>query len=291
MDSRPIWRVVLLSTGVIILCISVLSAQAETRTLVYNSVEDSLGRYSFGLVKRSLARSQFTWEYKKIPGEIPQGRMIQMVSEGGIDIMWAATNQEMEDILQPVRIPLYKGLLGHRIFLIHKNNQQRFEDIQTKEDLVHFKLGQGTTWADTGILRHNGLNVVTANKYDSLFYMVDGGRIDAFPRGVQEPWSEMQIRPTLELAVEKNLMLVYKMPFYLFVSKENQELARELESGLRKMINDGSFHEYFISDPTVQDVVSKSNIKNRLSFPLDNPTLPKETPVDEPALWLDPTTL
>lgn len=265
--------------------------RAETRTLIYNSVEDSLARYSFGLVEKSLERSRYTWKYEKVEGEISQARMIEMVKNRKLDIMWAATNQEMENTLLPVRIPLYKGLLGHRIFLIHEGNQARFDSIQTLDDIKELHLGQGTTWADTYILRHNGMNVITANKYESLFYMVDGGRFDAFPRGVQEPWSEMAARPDLELAVEKNIMLVYKMPFYLFVSKENGILGDELYSGLRAMIDDGSFHEYFINDPTVLDVVKKANIKNRKSFHLDNPTLPPETPIEDPDLWLDPTQL
>lgn len=268
-----------------------LNAHAQTKTLVYNSVEDSLARYSFGLVQKSLARSQYTWQYEKVEGEISQARIIEMVKNRKLDIMWAATNQDMENTLEPIRIPLFKGLLGHRIFLIHEGDQARFNAIKTFDDVKKLKLGQGTTWADTFILRHNGITVIAANKYESLFHMVDGGRFDAFPRGVQEPWSEMASHPDLELAVEKNLMLVYKMPFYLFVSKENTVLRKELYAGLRAMIEDGSFHEYFITDPTVLDVVKKANIKNRISFHLDNPTLPPETPINDPDLWLDPTQL
>lgn len=44
--------------------------------------------------------------------------------------------------------------------------------------------------------------------------MLDGGRFAAYPRGVHEPWSEIAGRPELELAVEKKLMLAYKMPMY-----------------------------------------------------------------------------
>src|SRR5690606_4031780 len=140
-----------------------------------------------------------------------------------------ATNQEMEDKLLPVRIPLYKGLLGHRIFIIHPNNQAKFDRVQTFEDLRTITFGQGNTWADTQILESNELTVVKVNKYPSLFYMVDGGRFDAFPRGVQEPWGEIAQRPELELTVEKRLMLVYRMPFYLFVGKDDRQLAADLE--------------------------------------------------------------
>lgn len=267
------------------------SVNADQKTLRYNSGDDALAIYSFGLAQKALAHSKHDWHFQEITGEIPQARSIEMVRSGKLDILWTATNQDMEDTLLPVRIPLLKGLLGHRIFIIQSANQSRFDSVRSLDDLSKLTMGQGSTWTDTMILRHNGINVVPANKYDSLFYMVDGGRFDAFPRGVQEPWAEIASRPELDLSVERNIMLVYKMPFYLFVSPDNFELANELESGLRKMIADGSFHQYFISDPTVQDVVSKSNIKNRRSFQLVNPTLPAKTPVDEAELWLDPAEL
>src|SRR5690606_33251228 len=125
------------------------------------------------------------------------------------------------------------------IFIIHEDNQAKFDHINSLEDLADISFGQGTTWADTSILEHNGLEVIRVNKYPSLFHMVDGGRFDALPRGVQEPWSEIASRPELDLAVEKRLMLVYRMPFYLFVSQDNPQLAADLELGFRRAIADG----------------------------------------------------
>jgi len=182
-------------------------------------------------------------------------------------------------------------LLGHRIFIINPASQSRFEQVKNFNDLKSFSFGQGNTWADAAILAKNGLKVVKANKYQSLFYMVDGGRFDAFPRGVQEPWQELVSHPTLSLSVEKHIMLVYRMPFYLFVSKQNKALARDLEQGLNIAIADGSFDQIFLNDPMVKDVLDKANLSNRLVFDLSNPTLPKETPVDRPELWLDIKTL
>jgi len=71
--------------------------------------------------------------------------------------------------------------------------------------------------------------------------MVDGGRFDAFSRGVNEPWGELVQRPELDLTVEKRLVVEYKMPMYFFVNNNNVQLAAAIESGLMKMIDDGSF--------------------------------------------------
>lgn len=271
------------------LCVFHLSAHAQNpgviRTIPHATDMD---RYSLKML--ALALSHVDTPYKIQPdtgAQRTQGRYVDDVISGKVDLMWAATDHELEGKLQPVRIPLLKGLLGHRIFLIHKNDQAKFDKVKTFVDLQRLKLGQGTTWADTKILESNKLQVVKTNKYPSLLHMLDGGRFDAFPRGVQEPWGEVNAVPGLELGVEKRIMLVYKMPFYFFVSKNNQQLAKDLELGLNRAIADGSFDQAFFSDPAIRSAVEKADLKNRLVFQLDNPQLPKETPVDRTELWLD----
>ncbi|MDQ2077213.1 diguanylate cyclase [Marinimicrobium sp. ABcell2] len=260
---------------------------AQPQVIHLNQPLDDNGKYAYAALELALSEIDHNYQIEIRAGEQTQARTIEEVASGALSIMWAATNQEMEDALRPVRIPLYKGLLGHRIFIIHKDSQARFNRVETFEDLKQISFGQGTTWADTEILRHNGLEVVTANKFDSLFYMVDGGRFDAFPRGVQEPWSEVPARSHLDLAVERRVMLVYRMPFYLFVSKANEQLAQDLERGLSLAIANGRFDELFFGSPMVQSVLELANLQERLTFQLENPTLPPETPVDREELWLD----
>ena len=62
----------------------------------------------------------------------------------------------------PIRIPLFKGLFGYRVLLIRKQEQARFDQINTQQDLAKFLGGQGTHWPDTLILQANGLRVTTA---------------------------------------------------------------------------------------------------------------------------------
>lgn len=263
-----------------------LAAQAQT-VIKVNEATDGNGRYAMQMVNLALSKIDTKYKLQIDSNTVTQARNIDDVATGRSDLLWAATNQEMEDKLLPIRIPLYKGLLGHRIFIINPASQVKFDQVRTFDDLKRFTFGQGTTWADSDILASNGLNVVRANKYQSLFYMVDGGRFDAFPRGVQEPWQELQANANLPLAVEKRIMLVYRMPFYLFTGKQNRKLAEDLELGFNRAIADGSFDRIFYNDPMVKDVLEKANLEQRLVFPLNNPTLPKETPVDRPELWLD----
>jgi hypothetical protein len=46
-----------------------------------------------------------------------------------------------------------------------------------------------------------------------------------------------------------------------------------------------------MSSPSVQEAISKGDLKNRIVIPLDNPFNSKETPIDRAELWIDPKTL
>jgi ABC-type amino acid transport substrate-binding protein len=274
------------------LLLPLLSGAACADVIKYNqSPVDPNGYYAAKMIKLALEHVDRKYEHQIVEGALTQVRMVEDTLNGTLDIMWAGTSVELEEALQPIRIPLYKGLLGHRFLIIRKGDQPKFDHIKTLDDLRKVKLGQGTSWVDTKILEGNGLQVVKTMKYQNLFHMLDGGRFDAFPRAVFEPFSEVEKNSNLNLTVEKNIMLVYKMDFYLFVNKKNKQLAKDLEQGLNAAIADGSFEKLFMTSPNVQEAVQKGDLKNRTIINLVNPVMPKETPVDRAELWIDPKTM
>jgi len=265
-----------------------LHTYAEPIVIKSQSIGNDNDRYAFEMLQLALGYANGKYKITSDTAtDKTLSRTMNEIESGDVDIMWTATDQEKEDLMLPIRIPLYKGLFGYRIFIINKDNQAKFKNVQTFDDLKKLTLGQGTAWADTKILEANGLNVVKTMKYPSLIYMVDGGRFDAFPRGVHEPWAEVKNYPKLNLMVEPNLMLVYKMPFYLFVNKNNSSLAKDIEQGFNQAIADGSFNKHFFANPAVKEVIENANLRNRKIFELKNPSLPEKTPVDRAELWLD----
>ncbi len=267
-----------------------LSASAETYKINLSDADPN-GPYMASMIKLAFEHLGRKVDLQPIPDDMTQTRLQEDTMNGKLDIMWAGTSRELEDQLEPIRIPMFKGLLGHRLLIIRKDDQAKFDRVNNIDDLRQIPLGQGTAWIDTKILEANGLKVVKTTKYQNLFFMVDGARFDAFPRAVFEPFSEVDKRPNLNLTVEKHLMLVYKMDFYLFVSKNNKQLARDLELGLNRAIADGSFEKVFLSAPSVQEAIANGNLKNRVVIPLNNPFNSKETPIDRAELWIDPATL
>ena len=218
---------------------------------------------------------------------VNQARLRAMLGENALDVAWVGTTPEMEEQFLPIRVPLYKGLLGHRIFIIRKGDQYRFSAVKTFQDLRQLKAGQGRFWGDTQIMESARIPVVKPVKYENLFYMLDGGRFDYFPRAVHEPWAEYQARPELALEIEKELMLIYPMPLYFFTNKSNPELANVIEIGLIQAVEDGTFDKMFYQNPGIKSAIEKADIKSRRAFRIDNPSLSPMTPLDNKKLWVD----
>lgn len=217
------------------------------------------------------------------------GRAFVFLEEGKeVNVVWSSPSDEREAKFIPIRIPIRKGLLGYRIFLIKKQDREKFASIRTVDELKKMKVGQGHVWNDVKVFKANGFKVVTGPVYDTLFQMLIMGRFDYFSRGISEAPSEYAERKDKlpDLFIEENLLLYYPWPKYFFVSKNTPELAERIERGLRMMIQDGSFDEHFIKYHRKD--IERANLQNRRLFKIHNPLLPSTAPVDQKELWFDP---
>lgn len=217
-----------------------------------------------------------------------QVRAIEFLKIGRLDLIWAVPTEEREDELLPVRIPLEKGLLGYRVFLIRTGEQERFSRITSVSELKALIAGQGHDWNSTRILEHNGFEVEKASNYDSLFRMLRNGRFDYFPRGLNEVWAELEAKKDLGLTLEQGLLLRYPAASYFFVNKDNAPLAARLEKGLRAALADGSFDRLLTEHPSHRELFRLARLSERRVLRIDNPFLPKTTPLDEKRLWVIP---
>lgn len=65
--------------------------------------------------------------------DIAQSRVFDLVNLGTITLIMAMTTKEREEKLLPIRIPVYKGLCGYRIFIINRKDQKKFAKVKRKE--------------------------------------------------------------------------------------------------------------------------------------------------------------
>ena len=221
---------------------------------------------------------------------IPLSTRIQGVRNGELDIFMALATNEYEQEFQAIYIPIYRGLMGMRLAIVKRENRDIFSHVPSVNDLKKFNAGQGKLWADSNILAHNNIPVVRELKYSNLFRMLEADRFDYFPRGLHEPWSEVEANKQLDLIVEPNIVLWYQAPFYFFVNKNNPALASHLTTQLNAMIASGEYLDLFNNDPEVKRSVVQANLSARQIIKLKNPSLSVNTPVGRSELWYNPST-
>lgn len=242
--------------------------------------------YVVDLLNEALARSPGRYRLEATPTPMTQSRALLAIekSSPSVQVMWGMTSREREERLLPIRIPIYRGLIGWRV-LLHRSDAENLSTISDLKGLQRFSFGQRHDWPDTPILRSNGLNVVTSQDYQGLFKMLAAGRFDLFPRELVVAWQEQARahQDGLDLSVENHVLLHYPAALYFFTSRGRKDLAADIESGLEEMISDGSFQQLF--DRYHGDTLRQANLANRLFIELQNPDLPPATPLARKALW------
>ena len=282
--------------GLILHCIA-LPVFAQELTVIYSpspvSKDDTRFDYSISLLTHVLNKTTATHgPFKMQPAKgMNVGRAIEFLKTGDVDavnVIWTTSSKERESSLLPIRIPIRKGLLGYRIFLIKKEDQAKFTNIQAVEQLKQLKVGQGHIWNDVKVFKENDFSIVTGPNYEGLFRMLLKGRFDYFSRGINEAPSEYESRKDMypNLAIEESILLYYPWPKYFFTSLKNPKLAQRIEQGLKMMIEDGSFEALFLKYH--KEDIDRVNLKGRKLFRISNPLLPGTAPLEQKNLWFDP---
>lgn len=228
------------------------------------------------LLELALSKTETTdgaFEVTQYPTLLTKARFeaeLKRQNKGIIDVLWATTNKELETNLLPIRISLLKDLTSYRLFLIRKDDQEKFNQVKNLNDLRNLKAGQGVRWTDTEVLIANDLPVVTSPLFEPLFNMLLGKRFDYFPRSPHEIWAEEELFKNKGIVVEQHLMLHYITMKYFFVNKNNTQLADRIERGLNIAIADGSFDQLFYSIPGFKRGYDEIANKERLVLTLNN---------------------
>src|SRR6478609_4894561 len=138
----------------------------EPMRYIYNGPESPADhRYSYhwlvlreALEKTSPKYGAYRMESANYMNEDRQAFELQNQS-GKLTVLIRGDTREYEKKFEAVWIPIDKGLLGYRIFLIRSEDQARFTSATTLDDLRNYTIGQGSGWKDIDILKANGLKV------------------------------------------------------------------------------------------------------------------------------------
>jgi hypothetical protein len=281
------------------LCLSIglaVASHAEPMRYIYPpplSASDTRYNYHWELLRAALEKTKGKYGPYVIGHEMimNERRQMQALASGQITVMVQAASRQFEHEFTPVRIPLDKGLIGYRVFLIDKADQPKFTAVKTLDDLRKFTVGQGAGWQDGQVWRANGFRVVEGESYDGLFGMLLSHRFDFFSRGIVEVIDEYQKRKDKmpQLHIEETICVYYPWPFYFYFPKTEygRKLAARVQEGLLAVFADKSvFNPLFLKYHGA--ALKMHDLKYRKLFVLKNPLLSPETPLNDKRLWYDP---
>ena len=250
-------------------------------------------QYYTSLLKKALAKAAAG---RKVPELKPtfameQGRALRELAKGeSLDVFWVGTDLAKEQEFRAIRIPLERGLMGFRKFILRKDSIKKFDAIRSVQQLQQLTACQGAFWPDVGIMRSSGLKVEEAPVYENIFKQLVAKRCDYFPRGLHEGVIELEKRRSLypELVRYNKLMLHYPFAVYFFTRKENEALALWIEQGLEQMIDDGELLAHMQQQELTRHVFPLQHHNSDPWISIKNPLLSPDTPVNNSRYWFQP---
>ena len=238
-------------------------------------------RYSYDLLDAALHRSVTRYgRYKVTPvaTEMSPARVRKEVLKGELInvVVRPPGNQEMDEGLIPIDIPLEKGLFGYRLPFIRSADQTQLDHVRDIAGLRQLRLGTAEQYTAKRVYQHNGIEVVTAKDYASLLLMLEHGRLDMLPLGINWVLAELDYdhfkNMYKTLAIEHHLLIHYPFAHYAYVSKSSPRLAERIGYGLQEMQGDGSFDRLF--DKRFASTLADLRFHQRTIIELENPFLP-----------------
>jgi len=244
--------------------------------------------YMENILKLALKNSGAKYTLSTVSiGNISEKRSNMYLKEKRYNVHWMMTSSENEKELIPVKIPLFKGLIGWRIFIIRRSDEQYFSKITNTQDLAQLKAGLGHSWPDVTILRHSNFNISPMYSAVGRYTFLTQKRCDYFPRSIIEIWNEVDQITDKSLVIEKTIALRYPAAYYFFVSPNEEPIANAIQAGLKKIIKTGEFEQIF--NKRFNKLIAKSNLKNRRIFQIENPLFRNDSMLNDPTLWFNPS--
>lgn len=240
---------------------------------------DKRDEYTIALIKLALEKTKTSYgpyQMKNIPASYYNLRARVATSNNQFPNMLLEESYDDEFIhnskLDFINFPIELGILGYRVCFVNAKVQDQIAQAQSLEQLKKYTIGQGIGWQDAKILKHNGLNVIEVDAYESLFKMVAAGRIDLFCTGVNQALNEYNGHKDLAaLQIDQSFVLVYPLPRFFFVHPDNHLLKQRIEEGLKLAYKDGSLQKLWREN--FGQSLNFTHIEKRKVFVLENPLI------------------
>ena len=232
------------------------------------STHDARSEFTLALLRLILSQSESQVILRPSKLTATQERTLLMLADHQLDILWIGSSIQREEDFRAIPIPLYKGLLGWRIMLLHAQNAEMLKGLCSLQALRQFSVGLGGGWPEIPLFSDSGFTVHTTTTYDGLFQMLEKRRFDLFPRSIIEIWSELDSFASPHLVADPYVIVRYPAANYFFVNKDNEALAQLIERNFYKILKDGQYQSLF--DSMLGPLISRSQLDKRCIIDIPN---------------------
>lgn len=198
--------------------------------------------------------------------------------ENGIIINATITpaNEQWDKQLISIQTPIRLGLLSYRLLLVNKIDLPKFKNVNTLDDLKQLTAGLLHDWKTTAIFKAHNFKMVESHNFEGLFLMLNKHRFDYIPRAIYEVNDELNAQKSIlnNIVVEPTIALFIPTITYIYVSPKTPRLAKRLDTGLKKLFNNGELkkilEKYYAVDIDRAKLNQRKIIKIESSYYLRN---------------------
>lgn len=171
-----------------------------------------------------------------------QARAFRELQDNQLDVIGTSWDAEREQMAQPIRFDLYKGLMGLRAGITPPDRLAEVNAVPDWAALRRLSIGVGADWPSAPKFRQAGLNAVNMLHFDAGAKRMRLGGMDLILLGIAE---------AERLATQKGFAAVpawglyVDEPYYFWVRKGRSALAERIDYGFRAAIADGSLQALF----------------------------------------------
>lgn len=229
--------------------------------------------YGYQMLKLALSKVKNNYTVRLASENSNQERAIEKVKIGEYQIVDLGIGNDYPKELEPILIPIDRGILGWRTFIIRSEDKYVFSSINSLTELRKYTAGQGINWSDNKVLRKSNIKVIESSKIENLFAMLENKRFDFLPLGINEANAFLRLYGSKgnNLVIDNHIVLVYPFARIFYVNRNNVSLINDVKKGLEVAYTDGSFINLFKNHKYIKEGLENSNIKNRVIINIENP--------------------
>lgn len=241
-------------------------AESAPLRFVYPNV-NGLAEAGFGFRTLRLALQKWGQPFELVQQPEPTNnpRSLRALEQGGGDAIDLGSGRELEQRFQAIYLPIDRGLSGWRLLVVRASELQGFAGVRSLSDLAGMTAGQGTNWPDVALLRAAGLRVASADRLGLLFSLLQAGRFDYLPLGLNEVLGFVRAHRAQapDAVVEPRLALFYPYARLFYVRRGDETRHAAIAQGLGRAFEDGSFAALFSAHAATQEALVRARLADR----------------------------